>query len=240
MATKQQTYDIAIIGAGPFGLTLSTILARWGYSIKHIDNRPHPTTTGRADGIQPRSLDLLRNMGLKRAIMAKAPAKVYEVAFWDPDSSQPDTSRSSKGDDTGFDHRDIVRTGTWASCPSFIDARYPFTTLLHQGHIERVFLDDMAKNGLSVQRPWRISDFENTGAGEHPIRVEFTSEENSNMKETVFVKYLLDGEGARSFVREKLGIKMQYKDPIAYVWGVMDGVVRTDFPDIKVMSFSKH
>ncbi|GJD01973.1 FAD binding domain-containing protein [Colletotrichum higginsianum] len=132
-----------IVGAGPVGLMLSTILARWGYKIKHIDNRAEPTPTGRADGIQPRSLDLLRNMGLKSAIMAHKPARVYEVAFWDP-------PKSGSG---------IARTGTWASCPDFIDARYPFTTLLHQGHIERVFIDDLSKNGVQIQRPWTITGF---------------------------------------------------------------------------------
>ena len=52
--------------------------------------------------------------------------------------------------------------------------------------------------------------------------------------ETMRAKYLFSGEGARSFVREQLQIGITYKDPIAYVCGVMDGVVRTDFPDIKV------
>jgi hypothetical protein len=32
-----------------------------------------------------------------------------------------------------------------------------------------------------------------------------------------------------------LGVKVIHKDPIAHVWGVMDGVVRTNFPDIKVI-----
>src|SRR6202008_494944 len=121
------------------------------------DNRPEPTKTGRADGIQPRSLDLLRNLGLKPAIMAHGPARVYEVAFWDPSSTE----------------RGITRTGTWASCPSFIDARYPFTTLLHQGLIERVFLGDMEENGVRVQRPWQITGFANDGVdAQYPVRVD--------------------------------------------------------------------
>ena len=53
-------------------------------------------------------------------------------------------------------------------------------------------------------------------------------------KETVRAKYLFGGEGARSFVRQQLGIGIKHKDPIAYVWGVMDGRVQTNFPDIKV------
>lgn len=211
-------YDIVIVGAGPVGLLLSTCLARWGYKIKHIDMRPEPTPTGRADGIQPRSLDLLRNMGLKRAIMEYEPAKVYEVAFWDP-------ADGGKG---------IHRTGNWKSCPAFIDARYPFTTLLHQGMIERVFIADMKKYGVEVQRPWRITGFKNDGAvEEYPVEVDIAHVDNGQ-KEKVRAKYLFSGEGARSFIREQLGVGITHKDPIQHVWGVMDGVVRTDFPDIKM------
>lgn len=213
-------YDIVIVGAGPVGLMLSTCLARWGYKIKHIDNRAEPTPTGRADGIQPRSLDLLRNMGLKSAIMAHKPARVYEVAFWDP----PKTGSGG-----------IVRTGTWASCPSFIDARYPFTTLLHQGLIERVFIGDLQKNGVQIQRPWTIKGFtsDEKANPEYPVEIQL-EHVDGEARETVRAKYLFGGEGARSFIRDQLKIGITHKDPIAYVWGVMDGVVETSFPDIKM------
>ena len=219
MSASIETYDIVIVGAGPVGLLLAVCLARWGYKIKLIDNREAPTPTGRADGIQPRSLHLLRNMDLKRQIMAHQPAKVYEVAFWDP-------SIGGKG---------IHRTGNWAACPKFIDARYPFTTLLHQGLIERVFIDDLRRNGSDVQRPWTITGFKNDGKedGIYPVKVHLKHMQ-SNRREAVRAKYLFSGEGARSFIRDQLGIKIQHKDPISNVWGVMDGVVRTDFPDVKV------
>ncbi|KAJ5101988.1 hypothetical protein NUU61_004210 [Penicillium alfredii] len=214
---NQETYDIVIVGAGPVGLLLSLCMSRWGYKVKHIDNRPVPTATGRADGIQPRSTEILRNLGLKRSIMAYDPAKVYDVAFWDP-----------KGDNSG-----ICRTGSWPSCPRFIDTRYPFTTLVHQGKIERVFLDEIEKAGTTVERPWTISGFKNNGANaEYPVEVDLKCLD-TNVIETVRTKYLFSGEGARSFVREQLGIQIHHKDPIAYVWGVMDGVVRTNFPDIE-------
>ncbi|KND92763.1 Phenol 2-monooxygenase [Tolypocladium ophioglossoides CBS 100239] len=211
-----QLYDI---GAGPVGLMLSTCLARWGYRIKHIDNRPEPTRTGRADGIQPRSLDLIRNMGLKADIMAHKPARVYEVAFWDP-------SQSGQG---------IVRTGTWASCRSFIDARYPFTTLLHQGHIERVFIRDLEKHGVEIQRPWTIGGFRSDEKDDpdYPVQVKL-GHVDGEASETVRAKYLFGGEGARSLIRQQLNIGIHHRDPIQHVWGVMDGVVKTDFPDIQV------
>ena len=218
MTGSLENYDIVIVGAGPVGLLLSVCLARWGYKIKNIDNREEPTLTGRADGIQPRSLHLLRNMGLKRRMMAHQPVKIYEVAFWDPQS----------------DGKGIHRTGNSVACPNFIDARYPFTTALPQGLIERVFIDDLQENGASVQRPWTITGFKKDDQNKiYPIGVNLKHTQ-TDQKEALKAKYLFSGEGARSSIREHLGIKLLHKDPISHVWGVMDGVVRTDFPDVKV------
>lgn len=223
MAVADNHYDIVIVGAGPVGILISLCLSRWGYKVKHIDNRSVPTATGRADGIQPRTIEMFRNLGLKRQLMSYVPARVYDVAFWDP-------LPGGKG---------IHRTGNWASCPRFIDTRYPFTALIHQGKIERIFLAEMAKAGTTVQRPWTIADFTNDGKDEtYPVEVQLKCLD-TNVIEVVRAKYLFSGEGARSMVREKLGIKIRYKDPIAFVWGVMDGVVRTNFPDIKVRTSLK-
>ena len=213
-----ETYDIVVIGAGPVGLLTSVCFSRWGYKVKQIDNRPVPTATGRADGIQPRTLEILRNLHLKRKIMAYDPARVYEVAFWDP---APNGGK-------------IVRTGTYPSCPSFLDARYPFTALLHQGLIERVMIEDLAKTGTSLERPATITRFETNNVDPvYPVEVDIKNID-SNVTTTYRTKYLFSGEGARSFVREQLKIQIRHKDPISYVWGVMDGVLRTNFPDIKM------
>ena len=161
-------------------------------------------------------------MDLKPGIMAHKPARVYEVAFWDPA-------------DIGSE-RGLVRTGTWPSCPRFLDARYPFTTLLHQGLIERVFISDLERHNTHIQRPWTIKGFSSNPEEDatYPVKVDLEHTDGS-VKETVRAKYLFSGEGARSSVKQQLNIATKYIDPISYVWGVMDCVVKTNFPDIKVI-----
>ncbi|KAI9881860.1 MAG: hypothetical protein M1823_006428, partial [Watsoniomyces obsoletus] len=100
--------------------------------------------------------------------------------------------------------------------------------------IERVFIEDVEKHGNHVQRPWTITRFDTNNADpDYPVEVDLKNLD-SNVTETVQAKYLFSGEGAKSFVREQLKIPIRHKDPISHVWGVMDGVVRTNFPDIKM------
>ncbi|KAH0541698.1 hypothetical protein FGG08_003861 [Glutinoglossum americanum] len=197
-----EAYDIVIVGAGPVGLMLAACIARLGkYKIKHIDIRPERTQIGRADGIQARSLDILRNMGLKRPIMAYNPGRIYEVAFWNP-------LQHGKG---------IHRTGTWKSYPEFIDTRYPFTTILHQGRIEKIFVEDLERMDIQIDRSWAISRFKNEGEDlEYPVQVDLI-QTNGEAECAVRTKYLFGADGARSFVREQLGVKMTYKDPTIHM-----------------------
>lgn len=197
-------------------------LSRLGkYKVKHIDNRAEPTKSGRAGGIQARTMDVMKSLGLKRQIMAYDPGRVYEVAFW-----------NISADGVG-----IQRTGTWKSYPEYIDTRCPYSTIIHQGHTEKVFLDHLEQHGFSIDRPWTISDFKNDGKDpNYPVEVKLAHVDGTSQS-TVRAKYLFGADGARSDVREKLGIEMVHKDPTVHVWSVIDGVVKTDFPDIGVRPF---
>ncbi|TFL03010.1 phenol 2-monooxygenase [Pterulicium gracile] len=158
----------------------SLCLNTYGFNILHIDDRPAPSTAGRADGIQPRTIEVLRNIGgvgildnpgdlasggspFKGAGVAKKMisqgVRVYEVAFWDP----TDTEK-------------LARTSRAASCPDFIDVVDNYTLLLHQGRIEHAFLDEIearrVKAGTSkstppggVQRPFSFKTCRTVGTG---------------------------------------------------------------------------
>lgn len=58
-------------------------------------------------------------------------------------------------------------------------------------------------------------------------------DEKANTLEVVKAKYVLGADGARSWVRGQLGLQLEGSST-DYVWGVLDIVPITDFPDIRM------
>lgn len=50
--------SVIIVGAGPAGCMANLCLTTYGFKVLHIDNRPTTTEAGRADGLQPRTLEV--------------------------------------------------------------------------------------------------------------------------------------------------------------------------------------
>jgi alkyl hydroperoxide reductase subunit AhpF len=65
-APSQQQYgndsrvDVLIIGAGPAGLFCANGLARNGVRVRIVDKKPTKVMVGQADGIQPRTIEVLQ------------------------------------------------------------------------------------------------------------------------------------------------------------------------------------
>lgn len=55
----------------------------------------------------------------------------------------------------------------------------------------------------------------------------------AGVEETVHAKYVLGADGAHSWVRHQLGFKLE-GESTDYIWGVLDIVPITDFPDIRM------
>ncbi|GAA5935296.1 hypothetical protein JCM1841_006699 [Sporobolomyces salmonicolor] len=245
----ESEYDVVIVGAGPAGCMADLCLTTYGFKVLHIDNRPHTTEAGRADGIQPRTIEVLRNIGgvfyeEGKASLAKRMinegVRVYEVAFWDPTEDKP-----------------LARTSRAPSCPDFIDIDSNYTLLLHQGLIENAFLDEIearrphlpadkhssAPHG-NVFRPYEFETCSTDPSpdAEYPVSATFAHVDTKEQF-TVRAKYLLGVDGARSLVRKAIsggqpgdgewqGKIRMLGDASDIIWGVMDVEVKTDFPDI--------
>ncbi|KAF8826089.1 hypothetical protein HHX47_DHR6000683 [Lentinula edodes] len=116
-----------------------------------------------------------------------------------------------------------------------------FKVTLHQGAIEDIFLDNMRDMGVEVSRPVIPTSLEVTEAladdfDAYPVRVvleyENTEAEDERRTEIVYAKYVLGADGAHSWVRKYMGIAME-GEQTEYVWGVVDLVPDTDFPDVR-------
>lgn len=62
--------QVLIVGAGPTGLTLAVDLARRGVDFRIVDKSPAPFAGSRGKGLQPRSLEVLEDLGAVEEVLA--------------------------------------------------------------------------------------------------------------------------------------------------------------------------
>ena len=85
-ARKSKDATIAIVGAGPVGLTAAVELKRRGYSPRVLEKDKGPHVESRALGINPRTLDILSPSGAAQRLLA-AGVKARAVNLHDPDGN---------------------------------------------------------------------------------------------------------------------------------------------------------
>ncbi|KAF2847605.1 FAD monooxygenase-like protein [Plenodomus tracheiphilus IPT5] len=205
--------DVLVVGAGPAGLMLADNLVRYGIKTRIIDDRADRTATGRADGIQPKTIETLRQMRVAEPLLRKG-VKIYDVAFWKSTAETP-----------------LYRTSREIHYPPVVDLLDPHLLLVHQGMVEAVFEDDLRERGTVVTRNTAFVDFEYTPMSIRPLTVNCRQEVH-NAKKTYSTRYIIGCDGAHSKVRKCIPGATPVGLSTEAVWGVLDGVLDTDFPDI--------
>ncbi|KAF9454386.1 hypothetical protein P691DRAFT_770590 [Macrolepiota fuliginosa MF-IS2] len=221
--TRETDVDVLVIGAGPAGLFATNALARAGVNVKVIDQRPVKVAAGQADGIQPRTIEVLQSYGLADKLL-KEGNQMHMAAFYNP------------GPNGGIELTERVADAT---APT---ARFPYEVTLHQGAIESIFLDSLSEMGLGVTRPFvptsiQLSEDENElkDPQARPVKVilkNLDPLEDEPDTEIIHAKFVIGADGAHSWVRKNFGIAME-GEQTEYIWGVCDFVPETDFPDIR-------
>ena len=116
---------------------------------------------------------------------------------------------------------------------------------LYQARLHELLIDGMA-NSITNLHPhysrelvdMQIDESLTQNLEAHPITATFKRVDDAgNAKtETVKARFAVGSDGGRSRVRKSLNISLE-GDTANKAWGVMDILLNTDFPDIRVKSF---
>lgn len=166
-----------IAGGGPTGLVLALWLARFGVRFRIIDKASEPGTTSRAIGVQARTLELYRELGLADEIVERG-LRFGTANLWV--RGRP-VAKVPFGD-----------LGTGIS-------RYPYMLMFPQDEHERFLIDRLAELGVTVERPVELVSFE-----EHADGIVAKLKRSDGGSETCEAGYLAGCDGARSAAREVL------------------------------------
>ncbi|CDK25403.1 unnamed protein product [Kuraishia capsulata CBS 1993] len=203
--------DVLIVGAGPAGLMLACTLCRLGIKTKIIDERPTETSQGKADGLQPKTLETFDQLDLLNKV-SDLGVKIYDITFW-------------KQKESG----EYYRAQREEHFPSVVDLRRPYILLTHQGVVERMFMDDILLRNLKVDRNCKFQKYQITDGPENSV---LSSLIVDGGEITVKSKYVVGADGAHSQVRKSMPNSCMIGESSDSCWGVIDGELDTNFPDI--------
>jgi 2-polyprenyl-6-methoxyphenol hydroxylase-like FAD-dependent oxidoreductase len=172
--------DVLVIGAGPAGLTLAALLAKHGVDFQILDSRSGPVDQSRAALVQVRTLELLDRLGLAETAVARG-VKTNTVEIYE----QGRRAASFP----------LAGGGAEAATP------YPFALGLSQHETERLLVEHLAARGREVTWRTTLLDLRVT-----PTQAMAAVRRSDGTNDTIFARWVVGADGARSPVRHALGI----------------------------------
>ncbi|KAK3167570.1 hypothetical protein OEA41_010697 [Lepraria neglecta] len=210
--SKGSPTPVLIVGAGPAGFMAGATLSLYGIPLRIIDKRPSPIQRGHASGLQPRTAEIFHSLGLPHEL-ARYSNKMTETSFWFRENGELKRSKHSP-------EKDI-----------FNPTNYPHVNIMHQGHTERIFVEDLSSRGVEVERPVEFVGFETSEHEEFPLNVRLKNLVSA-MVEEVPVKHVLGCDGGRSTVRKSLKIESSVHQT-SDSWAVAEVFAATNFLDAR-------
>jgi phenol 2-monooxygenase len=214
--------DVMIAGCGPAGLCLAAQLSQHPeITTVIVEPKSAPMEKGQADGISVRSMEMFQTFGFAERIKEES-VWINETTFWTPDQKIPTKiSRVGRVQD--------VEDGL-SEMPHVI---------INQARIHDMYLEIMEKSPTRLKPTYNHKiihvDIDDTD-DEYPVLIHLEQTNQDKPKQfTVRARYLVGCDGARSTVRKSIGAKLE-GDAAHQAWGVMDVLLNTDFPDIRMKS----
>ncbi|WAO91409.1 Hypothetical protein NCS54_00887700 [Fusarium falciforme] len=262
-SVAESKIDVLVIGAGPSGLMLMTWLARLGIKARIVDKRFDRINSGQADGLQSRTFEIFDSLGFGQDVWREANhmLEIRFWVTTNPGENKK-LYRSDRIVDTmpGLSrfqqatlHQARIEDNLLRYIDKFSDIEVEYGVMPESLTIDadKVESEDypISVTLRSLPRPDADSPPHVPADEREPsvpnglyrsnLTADSTDEILQNARTTkgtrtekVLAKYVVGCDGAHSWTRRQIGSVME-GDQTDYIWGVLDIIPITDFPDIR-------
>jgi 2-polyprenyl-6-methoxyphenol hydroxylase-like FAD-dependent oxidoreductase len=185
-APDVEPIDVLIVGAGPTGLTLAAQLHAFGVRFRIVDRLHERGRESRALAVQARSLEILQQLGLADALIARGNPSARLVLH------------------VGGRVVGEVALADWGTADPSLDTRFPFILFVSQAETEAVLVAHLTSRRVTIERGAELTAFEDDG---HVVTAALHHADGR--EERVRARYLVGCDGANSAVRRGAGIPFE-------------------------------
>jgi len=171
--------DVLIVGAGPTGLALATLLMRSGINpiiVDRLTSGQYTQYSARVDIIHAYALEALESIGVSDRLVSEG-TKLTQFSVRDRD-------------------RELVRLHF-----DTLPTRYNYLLMLPRDVIQRILAEALAEAGGEVRWGCMVESLTETAKGIHASLV------TSQGKQVLNARYVIGADGMNSLVRETAGIE---------------------------------
>jgi flavin-dependent dehydrogenase len=199
MQQPHGTCDVLVVGGGPAGSTIATLLAQRGHDVVLLEKDRHPRFHI-GESLLPLNLPLFERLGIAGDI------KQIGMTKWGVDFVSPVHDRT-----VTFDFADA-----W-------DKSLPYSFQVRRSEFDHILLKNAAAKGARVTEGVRVTEL-NLG---HTEMVAVTARTDSNEEQHWQARFLVDASGRDTLLANKLGLKdRNRRHASAAVYGHFTGALR--------------
>ncbi len=206
MSNMPTQTEVLIVGAGPVGLLAANILATYGVPFRIIEKDPGPTSESRATIVHGRTVELLDKLGLSESVLQNG-QRVFHATLARNQRTLANFPISGAAD---------------------VPSPFSFAVIHEQWKTEGLLSRTLEANGVKVEWSTEFVSLESEATGNR-VTIQFAS----GNQETLFARYVIAADGARSQIRQQLGLSFEGStyEQIAFT-GDVD--MHTDLPRDKL------